>query len=155
MPPLLLRPLPHPPPPPKLQGFFSENVLQEEAVGLPTSMHLFEYTARYKKHAGLDCYPPLQIMMAAKVRVDGGCDWLPAAACESSLWDFCKGRVSGCACWCLSPRCLYRRSLCAVPPRECAALCCAADHQPRQAGLALLVLRRLRLPAAARLLRHV
>ena len=40
--------------------------MQEDAVGLPTNMHLFEYTARYKKHAGLDCYPPLQVMYATK-----------------------------------------------------------------------------------------
>ena len=33
-----------PPPPP--QGFYSENLQQERAVGLPVSMHLFEYTAR-------------------------------------------------------------------------------------------------------------
>ena len=112
---------------------------QAEAVGLPTSMHLFEYTARsaphqrpspaavlalalgylaclhrcsprictlppcpapaplassnhppalprcspcppcvpprrYKKHAGLDCYPPLQIMMASKTTNRGKLD---------------------------------------------------------------------------------
>ena len=86
-------------------------------MGLPTSMHLFEYTARcccwarhhlagrlllpalrhcigpcsypphpaahalpqtprcrYKKHAGLDCYPPLQIMFAAKTTNRGKLD---------------------------------------------------------------------------------
>lgn len=104
---------------PLAQGFFSELLVQKEAVGLPVSMHLFEYTARwalvggwvlvwdagkvgrrltlglwwgcsaclfsssgtaspspsqllpalhcrYKKHAGLDCYPPLQIVFATK-----------------------------------------------------------------------------------------
>ena len=29
-----------------VQGFFSELMIQEESVGLPVSMHLFEYTAR-------------------------------------------------------------------------------------------------------------
>lgn len=29
-----------------VQGFYSENMQQEMAVGLPVSMHLFEYTAR-------------------------------------------------------------------------------------------------------------
>lgn len=47
-------------------GFYSDNLRQETAVGLPVSMHMFEYTARYKKHAGLDCYPPLQIVFATK-----------------------------------------------------------------------------------------
>jgi chitin synthase len=30
-----------------VQGFFSELLVQEEAVGLPVSIHLFEYTARW------------------------------------------------------------------------------------------------------------
>ena len=29
-----------------VQGFYSENLQQEQAVGLPVSMHMFEYTAR-------------------------------------------------------------------------------------------------------------
>ncbi|KAL4424314.1 hypothetical protein ABPG75_001615 [Micractinium tetrahymenae] len=57
-----------------VQGFYSENMQQAEAVGLPVSMHMFEYTARYKKHAGLDCYPPLQIMFATKTTNRGKLD---------------------------------------------------------------------------------
>ncbi|PSC74218.1 chitin [Micractinium conductrix] len=57
-----------------VQGFYSENMQQADAVGLPTSMHMFEYTARYKKHAGLDCYPPLQIMFASKTTNRGKLD---------------------------------------------------------------------------------
>jgi len=57
-----------------VQGFYSGNLNQADAVGLPVSMHLFEYTARYKKHAGLDCYPPLQIMFAAKTTNRGKLD---------------------------------------------------------------------------------
>ena len=30
-----------------VQGFYSENLKQEEAVGLPVSMHIWEYTARW------------------------------------------------------------------------------------------------------------
>lgn len=30
-----------------VQGFFSELLVQDEACGLPVSMHMFEYTARY------------------------------------------------------------------------------------------------------------
>ncbi|KAI3424139.1 hypothetical protein D9Q98_009499 [Chlorella vulgaris] len=55
-------------------GFYSENLQQDQAVGLPTSMHMFEYTARIKKHAGLDCYPPLQIMYATKTTNRGKLD---------------------------------------------------------------------------------
>ena len=43
---LLLCPPTHPIRPPTLQGFYSENMQQADAVGLPTSMHMFEYTAR-------------------------------------------------------------------------------------------------------------
>eukprot|EP00887_Chlorella_sp_A99_P006915 scaffold2.g6915.t1 len=57
-----------------VQGFYSANLKQEEAVGLPVSMHLWEYTARYKKHAGLDCYPPLQMMFATKTGNRGKLD---------------------------------------------------------------------------------
>lgn len=57
-----------------VQGFFSSNLKQEEAVGLPVSMHLYEYTARYKKHAGLDCYPPIQVMLATKTGNRGKLD---------------------------------------------------------------------------------
>ncbi len=44
-----------------VQGFFSPVVLQSDVLGTPTSCHLFEYTARYKKHAGIENYPPLQV----------------------------------------------------------------------------------------------
>ncbi|GAB4813424.1 hypothetical protein N2152v2_000470 [Parachlorella kessleri] len=57
-----------------VQGFFSDLLIQEDAVGLPVSMHLFEYTARYKKHAGLDCYPPLQVVFASKTTNRGKLD---------------------------------------------------------------------------------
>ncbi|KDD74358.1 chitin synthase, partial [Helicosporidium sp. ATCC 50920] len=55
-------------------GYYSENLKQETAVGLPTSVHLFEYTARFKKHAGLDCYPPLQVLFASKATNRGKLD---------------------------------------------------------------------------------
>lgn len=42
---------------------------QNEVLGTPVSLHLFEYTARYKKHAGIDSYPPLQVYKAVVVAV--------------------------------------------------------------------------------------
>lgn len=55
-------------------GYFSGNLVRDEVLGLPVAMHLFEYTTRFKKHAGLDCYPPLQIMYASKAENKGKLD---------------------------------------------------------------------------------
>ncbi len=57
-----------------VQGFFSPVVLQEDVLGTPTSLHLFEYTARYKKHAGIDNYPPLQVIFGTKTKNKGKLD---------------------------------------------------------------------------------
>ena len=57
-----------------VQGFFSPVVLQNEVLGAPTALHLFEYTARYKKHAGIESYPPLQVMFATKAKNKGKLD---------------------------------------------------------------------------------
>lgn len=57
-----------------VQGFFSPVVLQSDVLGTPTSCHLFEYTARYKKHAGIDNYPPLQVIFATKTKNKGKLD---------------------------------------------------------------------------------
>lgn len=55
-------------------GYYSSNLVRDEVLGLPVAMHLFEYTTRFKKHAGLDCYPPLQIMYASKAENKGKLD---------------------------------------------------------------------------------
>lgn len=57
-----------------VQGFFSPVVLQEDVLGTPSSLHLFEYTARYKKHAGIENYPPLQVIFATKTKNKGKLD---------------------------------------------------------------------------------
>lgn len=57
-----------------VQGFFSPVVLQNDVLGTPASLHLFEYTARYKKHAGIENYPPLQVIFATKTTNKGKLD---------------------------------------------------------------------------------
>ena len=57
-----------------VQGFYSPVVLQSDVLGTPTALHLFEYTARYKKHAGIENYPPLQVISAAKAKNKGKLD---------------------------------------------------------------------------------
>ena len=57
-----------------VQGFFSPVVLQDDVLGTPTSLHLFEYTARYKKHAGIENYPPLQVIFGTKTANKGKLD---------------------------------------------------------------------------------
>ena len=57
-----------------IQGFFSPVVIQSEVMGTATSLHLFEYTARYKKHAGIENYPPLQVLFATKGKNKGKLD---------------------------------------------------------------------------------
>jgi len=57
-----------------VQGFFSPVVIQSEVMSTPTALHLFEYTARYKKHAGIENYPPLQVIFATKGKNKGKLD---------------------------------------------------------------------------------
>jgi chitin synthase len=57
-----------------VQGYFSPVVLQQDVLGTPTSLHLFEYTARYKKHAGIENYPPLQVIFGTKTANKGKLD---------------------------------------------------------------------------------
>ncbi|PRW61415.1 chitin synthase 1 [Chlorella sorokiniana] len=75
-----------------VHGFFSPVVLQTSVLGAPTTLHLFEYTARFKKYAGLDNYPPLQIMFATKGKNKGKLDshcWYFDAFCYLLQPEFC------------------------------------------------------------------
>lgn len=75
-----------------VHGFFSPVVLQQSVLGAPTTLHLFEYTARFKKYAGLDNYPPLQIMFATKGKNKGKLDshcWYFDAFCYLLQPEYC------------------------------------------------------------------